>query len=336
MERHPFFMKEAPKPGDTLHPLYEGLQKLKYDPDENEPSELAISYKDDGNFNFKHKNYRLAIVSYTEGIKQKCGDPDIESNLLNNRSAAHWFLKNYRSCLRDCELALKIKPNYEKVLNRAANCCYYLKQYAQAIEYCDKILEINETAKDVSVLRQKCLNEMKLKDRNERKKEIAEKKKQHSESILIKEIISRGYRIAEKVGNENLDLSKLEPCFPELVQNRVHLDEEQNCLVWPVAFVYPEYRIMDYIQEFRDSDCMLDHLNVVFKTNPDWDVKRKYTPDNLNIYFESDKQKLIRINVNDSLEAILKKPEYVIKGGTPSFIVLVKDSDVEKTLIKSI
>lgn len=30
-------MKEAPKPGDELHPLYEGLQKLKYDPEENEP-----------------------------------------------------------------------------------------------------------------------------------------------------------------------------------------------------------------------------------------------------------------------------------------------------------
>lgn len=37
MEKHPFFMKKAPEPGDELHPLYEGLQQLKYDPNENTP-----------------------------------------------------------------------------------------------------------------------------------------------------------------------------------------------------------------------------------------------------------------------------------------------------------
>lgn len=37
MQKHPFFMKNAPEPGDELHPLYEGLQQLKYDPNENTP-----------------------------------------------------------------------------------------------------------------------------------------------------------------------------------------------------------------------------------------------------------------------------------------------------------
>lgn len=37
MDRHPFFMKEPPKPGQEVHPLLEGLQALKYDPNENEP-----------------------------------------------------------------------------------------------------------------------------------------------------------------------------------------------------------------------------------------------------------------------------------------------------------
>lgn len=35
MEKHPFFMKKPPEPGCDLHPLYEGLQQLKYDPNEN-------------------------------------------------------------------------------------------------------------------------------------------------------------------------------------------------------------------------------------------------------------------------------------------------------------
>lgn len=58
--------------------------------------ELATSYKDDGNFNFKYKNYRLAIIAYTEGIKVKCKNFELNATLYNNRSAAHYFLKNFR------------------------------------------------------------------------------------------------------------------------------------------------------------------------------------------------------------------------------------------------
>ena len=59
-------------------------------------SELAATYKEDGNYNFKLKKYRLAIISYTEGLKMKCGDDHLNSELYNNRSAAQFFLKNYR------------------------------------------------------------------------------------------------------------------------------------------------------------------------------------------------------------------------------------------------
>ena len=38
--------------------MMQGLQDLKYSPDENTPEELAASYKEDGNFNFKCKKYR--------------------------------------------------------------------------------------------------------------------------------------------------------------------------------------------------------------------------------------------------------------------------------------
>lgn len=59
-------------------------------------SELAINYKEDGNFNFKYKKYRLAILSYTEGLKTQCKDDNIRAQLYNNRAAAHYMLKNYR------------------------------------------------------------------------------------------------------------------------------------------------------------------------------------------------------------------------------------------------
>lgn len=37
MDKHPFFMKKAPEPGEELSPLMAGLQQLKYGEDENTP-----------------------------------------------------------------------------------------------------------------------------------------------------------------------------------------------------------------------------------------------------------------------------------------------------------
>jgi hypothetical protein len=58
--------------------------------------ELATNYKEDGNFNFKHSKYRMAILSYTEGIKAKSINNTLNAELHNNRAAANFFLKNYR------------------------------------------------------------------------------------------------------------------------------------------------------------------------------------------------------------------------------------------------
>lgn len=42
MARHPFFMTKPPEPGDELHPLLEGIQQLKYDPEENTAEGLRL------------------------------------------------------------------------------------------------------------------------------------------------------------------------------------------------------------------------------------------------------------------------------------------------------
>ncbi|XP_060533538.1 DNA polymerase interacting tetratricopeptide repeat-containing, protein of 47 kDa [Cylas formicarius] len=332
MAKHPFFMKEPPKPGDKLHPLMEGLQKLKYDPEENEPPELAISYKEDGNFNFKHKNYRLAIVAYTEGIKQKCGDAEIEATLYNNRAAAHYFLKNYRSSLRDCELALKVKPDYKKALNRAAYCCLEILQFNKAIEFCDKLLNVDKSDTEILQLRKKCLNLLKVKERDQRRKETAFKKDKQKEEKLINEILKRGYKLdGGKSGT--IELSQLEPCFPELVNHRVYLDEGTNSLIWPVALVYPEYKVIDYIEEFSENHRIVDHLSVVFEQCPEWDQEKKYTLQNLSIYYEDSKGKVVKINPGSLLKDVLKQDRFLIKGGSPSLFIVVKDSEIEKQLL---
>lgn len=52
---------------------------------------------------------------------------------------------------------------------------------------------------------------------------------------------------------DKINLEQLDPYFPQLIHNRVHLDDTGE-LVWPVILVYPEYQIMDYIQEFKETN----------------------------------------------------------------------------------
>lgn len=47
----------------------------------------------------------------------------------------------FRSSLVSAEQALKIKPDYEKTIMRAINCCIQLKEFDKCLDYCDKYLE---------------------------------------------------------------------------------------------------------------------------------------------------------------------------------------------------
>ena len=108
----------------------QGLQDLKYSPDENTPEELAKNYKEDGNFNFKCKKYRFATASYTEGLKVKCGVKEIETALLTNRAAAQFHVGNYRSSLIDCRSFFGNGGFSSRVLCQAKYKAHMLNQFA--------------------------------------------------------------------------------------------------------------------------------------------------------------------------------------------------------------
>jgi hypothetical protein len=62
-------------------------------------------------------------------------------------------LCSFRSCLFDCQAALKIRPCYPKAQARAAQCCMFLQRYDDCITLCDKILLAAPTDKITLELR---------------------------------------------------------------------------------------------------------------------------------------------------------------------------------------
>lgn len=54
--------------------------------------ELAKAHKDDGNEQFKYKRYKLAVTAYSEGLKMKCEDNELNKVLYTNRAAAYYHM----------------------------------------------------------------------------------------------------------------------------------------------------------------------------------------------------------------------------------------------------
>lgn len=52
---------------------------------------------------------------------------------------------------------------------------------------------------------------------------------------------------------DGLRLEDLEPQVPQLASFPVHLNEDRR-LVWPVIFLYPEHKVVDFIQKFAEDE----------------------------------------------------------------------------------
>lgn len=252
IKKHPFFMKELPKEGDELHPLLQGLQNLKYDTEENTREELAENYKVDGNFYMKHKKFRMAIIAYTEGLQQKCTNEDLNAVLHNNRSAAHYFLQNYRSSLNDALKAVKLKPDYMKARIRAAHCTNHLNRFEECQEICSKILDEDPANEEISNLMMESSKRQYLVNRDKRKYEYGERKKIEKWEQLIAFLAQRKIKFFEKTDATKLETKDLNPILPPLEDNPVALDKNQS-LVWPVGFCYPEFETMDFEKSLSEN-----------------------------------------------------------------------------------
>ncbi|XP_041974336.1 DNA polymerase interacting tetratricopeptide repeat-containing, protein of 47 kDa [Aricia agestis] len=330
MDKHPFFMKSVPENGE-LSPLAEGLAKLKYDPEENTPLELTTSYKEDGNFNFKHKNYRLAILGYTEGIKVRCDDPEMNSSLYNNRAAAHWFLKNYRSALFDSERALSFKPDHTKARVRAAKAALECSKYDTCIEHCQKLLENDNKEKEIIDLLNTAKKKKAIQDRDDRRNKKEASKKKDQKDAIVKAIIERGIKISNCEDEDDIDLSKLEPSLPGAQDSIVHI--EDGVLKWPVLLLYPEYQMTDFIKSCPENVPLVNQLQQLFPAP--WDENSKYSVGTVNVYFEGYDKMPHVVDPTKKLGDLLLLKYFELKAGTPAFFVLPRKSQIEVRFLES-
>jgi hypothetical protein len=111
----------------------------------------------------------------------------------------------------------------------------------------------------------------------------------------------------------------------------VKYDMENDQLLWPVFFLYPEFKESDFIESCGDRTTFLDHIQVMFEQPAPWDPEFNYDPSSIEVYFESfpknaTKPSLVKVGKKLEIGKILSHPKYFVVNGVPSFIILSSKS----------
>ncbi|KAK2555055.1 Tetratricopeptide repeat protein 4 [Acropora cervicornis] len=327
IEKVPALMTRAPTQEEIDNNVaLSALQALKYE--DEDPIGKTEAYKEDGNYEYKKKQFHKAIAAYTEGIKVKCDNVELNAILYTNRATAHFSLGNNRSALNDATVAWKLQPTYMKAIVRGASACVELKNYEEALKWCERGLAIEPKNAKLLELRAKSITEQKRVSRDRRKALLKEKKGKALAETLLSEVKERGVHLehdsdlALSVSDGGLDV-------------KVCLDAD-GILHWPVMFVYPEFNETDFISSFCENDGLSDHLYAMFDAeSPSWDTERKYQVASIEIYFEDAScEKLCLVQNSSRLGDVLSDSRLLVKQRTPSFIILSKKSSFRTSFLQ--
>ncbi|NWV17396.1 TTC4 protein, partial [Origma solitaria] len=291
----------------------------------------------EGNEYFKEKDYGRAVAAYSEGLRRRSGDAELDAVLLTNRGAAHFHLGNFRSALNDAIQAKKLKPTHLKAIIRGALCHMELKNFSEAIAWCEEGLQIDPKEKKLVEMRAKA-----------DKLKVNIKAAWHLQCLSLWDpwwerapsrflCSERNIKLVLEPSDEEDDVSgglaeiSLDGFHSDSATGaKVHLDADGN-LNWPVLFLYPEHEQTDFTVAFHENSRFIDHLMVMFAELPPWDLEKKYLPNNLELYFEDEeREEMYEVNPEHTLLQVLQHERYFVKAGTPTVLVFVKRSPFSK------
>ncbi|NWX79298.1 TTC4 protein, partial [Alca torda] len=288
----------------------------------------------EGNEYFREKDYRRAVIAYSEALKKNCEDPELNAVLHTNRGAAQFYLGNYRSALNDAIQAKKLKPTHLKAIIRGALCHMELKNFSEAIAWCEEGLRIDSKEKKLVEMRAKA---DKLKVNIKAVQPDFSTCWQGRAVMGIDLLCERNIKLVLEPSSEEEEISdglaelSIDGFHSDNATGaKVHLDADGN-LNWPVLFLYPEHEQTDFIAAFHENSRFIDHLMVMFAELPPWDLERKYLPSNIELYFEDEERaEMYKLSPEHTLLQVLQHQRYFVKAGTPTVLAFVKHSPFSK------
>jgi len=312
--QHPFWADSYEEMGD--HPLKDAFRCLREEDKTN--VELAGMYKDEGNEWIKKsdvKSLREAMGCYTHALSflDKADEEDanmtvcevdeqaletrrrLRSQLLSNRALASLTLRNYGTCRRDCEEAIRIWNGNAKAHYRRCKSLVMVRKFDQARTACNEALDAalgsgggGEPPKDILALLATC-------DKEQAKLQVLEENK--ARAIAEQEAKwQQAWDICASVGVKIAFVNRL--AQPEQLKQHgscmPFFDQEEGVAKWPLLFLYPQHNQLDVVQAADASDMLAEHLASMFPELEDgvqpvcWDATGEYQVSRLCVYLQVD------------------------------------------------
>ncbi|XP_059608932.1 tetratricopeptide repeat protein 1 [Phlebotomus argentipes] len=147
-------------------------------------NDVIVQLKSEGNKCFREGNYEDSLVLYSAGAKI-CPLEYVEQRAVffANRAATNLKLEDFSRVVDDCTVALLLKPDYLKVLQRRATTLEKLDKFDESLEDYQKILSIEPSNAEARLAVDR-LTEL-VQERNEKlKEEMLDKLKDVGNLIL--------------------------------------------------------------------------------------------------------------------------------------------------------
>lgn len=323
LNRLPFFMTELDDTdGDGgENTTLEALKSLAYD---GEPDEIATNFKNQGNDNYKVKNYKSAVDFYTKGLEVDCDVTALNAALYLNRAACNLELKNYRKCIEDCKMVLQLDDKSFKACYRSGRAFFAVGRFEEALQILEYGLTIDSENVQIKDLmrqieaKQKEIHEAKM------KKERDEELKKLKQSVLQDSIKLRNYTI----------LKSSRPA--EYLQDaKIRLEDDtdyQSQLIFPAVMLYPTTDEFDFIAEISELSTPQELLEMILDRPAEWfqDPKHEnFSVKKLECYMETEAGGLIKVGKKIAINTVLgsEKPKVpLFDNGLRLYVVPKVDS----------
>ncbi|KAF8455282.1 hypothetical protein BDZ91DRAFT_746862 [Kalaharituber pfeilii] len=205
-----------------------------------------------------------------DGIREKC---------LANRAAANLELKNYRSVILDCAVALELNDKNTKAYYRSASALMALGRPVEAVEVLNRGVDaLGNNIKEAAALKALLSRADKAKEEHlakEKKKADETALKKRRETNVARALKKRGIKVRSSV--KEMDATSAVDLPDDAKIALENPDDVDSELRFPVAVLYPVHGVSDFVPNWAESESVEVRLGgEVLKERAEWDRSGEY------------------------------------------------------------
>ena len=226
----------------------------------------------------------------------------LRSQIISNKAAAHLGLKNYRSCITECDSALGAWQGNMKAYFRKAKSLSMLRKFHEVKSTYDAAWaaatgdEALSLPNDLQALYKHANVEI--------DKEDALRKQVVEQQVRRRKEWGGVWDICQQMGvslgfpqPRDKQQQQLKSVFPFFDSPHGLGERRPEDVRWPLLFLYPQYNELDVVQAASTDDMLAAHLAVMFPEREDlaggeepvqWDALKEYQVSKLVTYVTFD------------------------------------------------